>query len=83
MATAQCIEKYKCELLWDNKNGEYCRSRPEHKRYVYIYKGPGNVIIALTNRMEKSDTVAEKLIGYGLCGIAGMYLTGHLLKAFF
>jgi hypothetical protein len=41
------------------------------------------IIQAVTHRMERSDTLSDKLAGYGLCGLAMFYLAGHVLKALF
>lgn len=84
MTTAQWIEKYECELLgeyWDNKGDGYCQNRT--KAGKYIFRGFEQIINALTNRMEKSDTAADKLVGYGICCLTGIYLVGHALKALF
>ncbi|MCL6610548.1 MAG: hypothetical protein K6T66_03290 [Peptococcaceae bacterium] len=36
-----------------------------------------------TERMDRADTPADKLAGYGLCGLTLAYLAGHAIKAFF
>ncbi len=40
-------------------------------------------IDVVTAKMERSDTLSDRLIGYGLCGITGFYVTAHLVRALF
>ncbi|MCL6478729.1 MAG: hypothetical protein K6T65_09970 [Peptococcaceae bacterium] len=50
-------------------------------------KPPGRsldrLLLAVVKRMERSDTLADKAAGYGLCGVAMAYLTAHVVKALF
>lgn len=38
---------------------------------------------SLTHKMERDDTLGDRLAGYGLCGLTMFYLAGHVVKAIF
>ena len=41
------------------------------------------IIIATVRKLERIDTFADRVAGYGLCSLALVYLTAHVIKAAF
>ena len=41
------------------------------------------LIQSLTHKMERNDTLGDRLTGYGLCGLTMFYLAAHVVKAVF
>lgn len=38
---------------------------------------------AVTGKLERADTLADKAVGYGLCGFTFFYLGAHVIKSVF
>ncbi|MFZ5596248.1 MAG: hypothetical protein ACOY31_04460 [Bacillota bacterium] len=39
------------------------------------------IVGRLADRMEKGDTISEKIVEYGLCGISLAYLAAQMIRA--
>lgn len=87
MATAQLTSRVELDLL---RGGAF----PGERKAVETRSGaraersaggglPAGIVQAVTDRMERGDTLPDKLAGYGLCGLTMFYLTAHMVRAVF
>lgn len=91
MTTAELAGKINIESYWDRPCGGTGSRLAGRKRRAVRTAGkeaaprslPDRLLLAAVKRLERNDTPADKVTGYGLCGITMFYLTAHLIKAVF
>lgn len=88
MTTAQLTGRIEMDLqpTWQRRQTLPCAKgaiggRPGSKKKAAIFST--SFIVLVVQKMESSDTLADRIVGYGLCGITGFYLTAHLVRALF
>lgn len=84
MTTAQLTGRIDLDLF--RENGQPGERKATAGRSVKV-KGraargrTAEFIRVWTERMDRADTPADKLAGYGLCGLTIIYLAGHAVRA--
>ncbi|MFZ5647032.1 MAG: hypothetical protein ACOY30_05365 [Bacillota bacterium] len=89
MATAQLTGRIKLDLRreWEmGKSGSFPRA---HRSRAGVAKRRctrgllSGIVEAVTVKMQRSDTLADRAAGYGLCGISFFYLAAQVMRVVF
>jgi len=88
MTTAQLTGRIEMDLCpeWQYRQPAPVTKSPTRKRTGFEKKGVGLLKAfagVVVDKMERSDTQSDRIVGYGLCGITMFYLTAHVVKALF
>jgi len=88
MTTAQLTGRIEMDLYpeWQYRQPAPVTKSPTRKRAGLEKKGVGFLTAfagVVADKMERSDTLSDRIVGYGLCGVTMFYLTAHMVKALF
>lgn len=88
MTTAQLTGRIEMDLYpeWQCRKPAPLSKSPTGNRAGLEKKCVGFLMAfvgVVADKMEKSDTLSDRIVGYGLCGITMFYLTAHMVKALF
>lgn len=88
MTTAQLTSRINLDLYRDGPvPGVKATGRTSGRTRAAVVARTGGalaaVIPAVAGRLEKSDTLADRVVGYGACGLTMVYLVGNVIKAIF
>jgi hypothetical protein len=87
MTTAQLAGKERVDLYWEHPQPGFRRIRAREAAGAKDAEtacpgGPFTYIVpAVVQKMEKGDTLTDRLVAYGLCCLSAVYLAAQIIRA--